>query len=206
MPQLRRCVALGGEGVQNNKKIRNNWVAMIFSISHETEHIDWQVCAESQMKKKDYPQSTQLPRTLQESRSLGHCWHFENSFISFGYQRTHLNQIELEAECCSPDSLGAFTDHHYCKPAVTRSMHSDDTHSKMWVGSDSDQSSESYLFKSSQGSQTARIKDCLCLLLHVCHSFRPITVSFAQIVCISLRYRIRVSRPVAHTGPTAHTS
>jgi hypothetical protein len=42
--------------------------------------------------------------------------------------------IELEAECCSLDSHGAFTDEHYCCPAVTRSMHSDDTHSQMWVG------------------------------------------------------------------------
>jgi hypothetical protein len=40
---------------------------------------------------------------------------------------------KLEAECCSLDSLGAFTDEHYCGPAVTRSMHSDDTHSQMWV-------------------------------------------------------------------------
>jgi hypothetical protein len=46
--------------------------------------------------------------------------------------------IELEAERCSLDSLGAFTDEHYCGPAVTRSMHSDDTHSQMWVGSDSE--------------------------------------------------------------------
>ncbi len=44
-------------------------------------------------------------------------------------------EIELEAESCSLDSLGAFTDEHYCCPAVTRSMHSDDTHSQMWVGS-----------------------------------------------------------------------
>ena len=43
--------------------------------------------------------------------------------------------LELEALCCSLDSLGAFTDEHYCGPAVTRSMHSDDTHSQMWVGS-----------------------------------------------------------------------
>jgi hypothetical protein len=43
--------------------------------------------------------------------------------------------IELEAEFCSLDSLGAFTDEHYCGPAVTQSMHSDDTHSQMWVGS-----------------------------------------------------------------------
>jgi hypothetical protein len=27
--------------------------------------------------------------------------------------------IELEAECCSLDYLGAFTDEHYCGPAVT---------------------------------------------------------------------------------------
>ncbi len=32
-------------------------------------------------------------------------------------------------------TLGAFTDEHYCGPAVTRTMHSDDTHSQMWVGS-----------------------------------------------------------------------
>ncbi len=44
--------------------------------------------------------------------------------------------IELEAKRCSLDSLGAFTDEHFCCPAVTRSMHSDDTHSQMWVGSD----------------------------------------------------------------------
>ncbi len=45
--------------------------------------------------------------------------------------------IELEAERCSLDSLGAFTDEHYvyCGPSVTRSMHRDDTHSQMWVGS-----------------------------------------------------------------------
>ncbi len=46
--------------------------------------------------------------------------------------------IELEAERCSLDSLGAFTDEHYCGPAVTRSMHTDDLHSQMWVGSDSE--------------------------------------------------------------------
>jgi hypothetical protein len=45
--------------------------------------------------------------------------------------------IELEAERCSLDSLRAFTDEHYCGPAVTRCMHSDDAHSQMWVGSDS---------------------------------------------------------------------
>ncbi len=44
--------------------------------------------------------------------------------------------IELEAERCSLDSLGAFTDEQYCGPAVTLSMHSDDTHSQMSVGSD----------------------------------------------------------------------
>jgi hypothetical protein len=38
-----------------------------------------------------------------------------------------MSAIELEAECCSLDSLGAFTDEHYCGPAVTRSMHSNDT-------------------------------------------------------------------------------
>jgi hypothetical protein len=45
--------------------------------------------------------------------------------------------IELEAVRSSPDSLGAFTDEHYCGPqaAATRGMHSDDTHSQMWVGS-----------------------------------------------------------------------
>jgi hypothetical protein len=43
--------------------------------------------------------------------------------------------IELEAECCRLDFLGAFTDEHYCGPAVTPSMHSDDTHSQIWVGS-----------------------------------------------------------------------
>ncbi len=37
--------------------------------------------------------------------------------------------IELEAERCSLDSLGAFTDEHCCGPAVTLGMHSDDTHS-----------------------------------------------------------------------------
>jgi hypothetical protein len=73
--------------------------------------------------------------------------------------------IELEAERCSLDSLGAFTDEHYCGPAVTRSMHSNDTHSQMWVGSDSEQSSSSYLFKSSQGSQTARTDKVSLLLL-----------------------------------------
>jgi hypothetical protein len=39
--------------------------------------------------------------------------------------------IELEAECCRLDSLGAFTDEPYCGPAVTRSMHSNDTHSQV---------------------------------------------------------------------------
>ncbi len=46
--------------------------------------------------------------------------------------------IEREAERCSLDSLGAFTDEHYCGLAVTRSMHRDDTHSQMSVGSDSE--------------------------------------------------------------------
>ncbi len=35
---------------------------------------------------------------------------------------------------CSLDSLGAFTDKYYCGPAVTRRMHSNNTHSQMWVG------------------------------------------------------------------------
>ncbi len=70
--------------------------------------------------------------------------------------------IELEAERCSLDSLGAFTDKHYCGPAVTRSMHSD---SQMWVGSDSEQSSSSYLFKSSQGFKRQELIKYCCLLL-----------------------------------------
>jgi hypothetical protein len=41
-----------------------------------------------------------------------------------------LNLIELEAERCSLDSRGAFTDEHY---SVTRSMHRDDMYSQMWV-------------------------------------------------------------------------
>ncbi len=45
------------------------------------------------------------------------------------------NLIELEPERCSLDSLEAFTDEHHCGPAVTQSIHSDDTHSQMWVGS-----------------------------------------------------------------------
>ncbi len=46
-----------------------------------------------------------------------------------------LQLIELEAERCRLDSLGAFTDEHYCCPAVTQCMNSNDTHSQMWVGS-----------------------------------------------------------------------
>ncbi len=47
----------------------------------------------------------------------------------------HGGLIELEAGRCRLDSLGAFIGEHYCGPAVTRCMHSDDTHSQMWVGS-----------------------------------------------------------------------
>ncbi len=46
-----------------------------------------------------------------------------------------LSAIELGAECCSLDYLGAFTDDNNFGPAVTRSVLSDDTHSQMWVGS-----------------------------------------------------------------------
>jgi hypothetical protein len=40
---------------------------------------------------------------------------------------------QLLIELVDLNSLGAFTDEHYCGPAVTGSMHSDDTHSQMWV-------------------------------------------------------------------------
>jgi hypothetical protein len=66
--------------------------------------------------------------------------------------------IELEAERCSLDSVGAFTDEHYhCGPAVTRGMHSDDTaYSQM-----------PYLFKSSQGFKRQQSKDVVADA-HIC--------------------------------------
>jgi hypothetical protein len=67
--------------------------------------------------------------------------------------------IELEAERCSLDSLGAFTDEHYCGPAVTQRMRSDDTHSQMWVGSDSRAKFVALFIQIFTGIQTARIKD-----------------------------------------------
>ncbi len=87
--------------------------------------------------------------------------------IGFGATAGIPLMIELEAERCSLDSHGAFTDEHYssCGPAVTRSMHSDDTHSQMWVGSDSKQSSSSYSFKSSQGFKRQELIKYRCLLL-----------------------------------------
>ncbi len=105
--------------------------------------------------------------------------------------------IELEAECCSLDSLGAFTDECYCCPAVTRSMHSDDTHSQMWVGSVLTSKARSPIYSNLHRDPNGTNQRCRCLLLHVCHSFtsRPITVSFAQNVRMSLRCRIRISMP-----------
>ena len=56
--------------------------------------------------------------------------------------------LELEAERCSLDSLGAFTDEHYCGPAVTRRMHRYALTDVGWIGTH-EQSSRPYLFKSS---------------------------------------------------------
>ncbi len=77
------------------------------------------------------------------------------------YDEAH-NLIELEAERCSLDSLGAFTDEHYCGPAVTRSMPSDDTHSQTWVGSDSRAKLAVLFIQIFTGMQTAPIERCRC--------------------------------------------
>ncbi len=75
--------------------------------------------------------------------------------------------IELEVERCSLDSLGAFTDKHYCGPAVTRGMHSDDTHSQMWVGSDSRAKLAALFIHIIIGIQTAHPNMTL-LTAHIC--------------------------------------
>ncbi len=76
--------------------------------------------------------------------------------------------IELEAERCSLDSLGAFTDEHYCGPAVTQSMHSDDTYSQMWVGSGRGLTSKasSSIYSNLHRDPTGKNQRCRCLLLH----------------------------------------
>jgi hypothetical protein len=90
-------------------------------------------------------------------------------------------------------------------------MHSDDAHKHTWVGLDS-RAKLAALFNSIY-SNLHRDSNCtkeyvVALCFHLLQCYRPLKVSFAQNVRITLYYRIRISRPVAHAchGPTAHTS
>ncbi len=114
--------------------------------------------------------------------------------------------IELEAERCSLDSLGAFTDEHYCCPAVRLCIDSNDSHSQMWVGSDSRAKLAALFIQIFTGIQTAPNEYDVAHCSHLSLRYRPLKVSFAQNVRMALRCRIRISRHDAHAGPTAHTS
>ncbi len=86
------------------------------------------------------------------------------------------------------------------------SMHSVIRTPKCWVGSDSEQCSSSYLFKSLAGiPQTALMKTCRlrCSRSALCLTDNG---SSHRNVRKPLRCRIRISRPNAHAGPTAHTT
>ena len=76
--------------------------------------------------------------------------------------------IELEAERCSLDSLGAFTDEHYCGPAVTRGMHSDDTHSQMCVGSGLTSKARSPIYSNLHRDSNGKNRKMLLLAAHLC--------------------------------------
>ncbi len=77
--------------------------------------------------------------------------------------------IELEAERCSLYSLGAFTDEHYCGPAVTRVCTAMIRTYKCGLDRDSEQSSSPYLFKSSQGSKRQESEDVAACSSVVAH-------------------------------------
>ncbi len=106
----------------------------------------------------------------------------------------------------SEPSLLAFTDEHYCGPAVTRSMHSDDTHSQMWVGSGLTSNARGPMYSNLARDSNSKNRNMSLLAAHICRGAIDVKVSLAQNVRMSLRCRLRISRPVAHAGPTAHTS
>jgi hypothetical protein len=56
------------------------------------------------------------------------------------------------------------------------------------------------------GIQTASNEYDVACCSHLSRRYRPLMVSFAQNVRMSLRFRIRISWPNAHAGLTAHTS
>ncbi len=68
--------------------------------------------------------------------------------------------IELEAERCSLDYLGAFTDEHYCGVLLSHEVCTAmiRTH-KCGLDRTHEQSSRPYLFKSSQGFKRQESKD-----------------------------------------------
>ncbi len=76
--------------------------------------------------------------------------------------------IELEAERCSLDSRGAFTDEYYCCPAVTRSMHSDDTLSQMWVGSALASKARSPIYSNLHRDSNGKNRKMSLLAAHIC--------------------------------------
>jgi hypothetical protein len=76
--------------------------------------------------------------------------------------------IALEAECCSLVSLGAFTDEHYCCPAVTRCMHRYDTHSKMWVGSGLTSKASSPIYSNLHRDSNGKERKMSLLAAHIC--------------------------------------
>ncbi len=65
-------------------------------------------------------------------------------------------------------TLGAFIAEHYCGPAVTRSMHSDDTHSRMWVGSGQKSRARVRIYSNFHRDSNGKNENISLLVAHVC--------------------------------------
>ncbi len=79
------------------------------------------------------------------------------------------SMIEREAECCSLNALGALTDEHYCDPAAaTRSMHSDVTHSQMWVGSGLTSKAHGPIYSNLHSDSNGKNRTMSLLAAHIC--------------------------------------
>ncbi len=102
--------------------------------------------------------------------------------------------IALEAECCSLDSLGAFTDEHYCGPAVTRCMHSYDKHSQMWVGSGLTSTARSPISSNLHRDSNGKKRKMSLLADHISRGAIDRSASH-RTVRMSLRCRIRFLSP-----------
>ncbi len=87
--------------------------------------------------------------------------------------------------------------------------HSDDTHSQLWVGSDSRAKLATLFIQIVAGIQTSQLNviaqwwpQFSQLMLHT--QARQLNANFAQNVRLALRCKIRISLPDAHAGLTAH--